>query len=267
MANNSRISWPVYVVGTMAGLGLLVGIIWRSGFSDFFGYLLRARPLLILAAVTVYAIAWCVRIVRIRALTRFYGQDLRWPDLFRFSVSGVALNSLLPANLGDVALIGYLGSGSMSVGLAAAMVIQLRLMDAAAVTSSASLLLPLSLGAASPSWLLASMPVPLLVIGAIVLLILLDGKRSVSVRLEKYALLLPAPSMRYAARKLREAAGGFHDLLKSKRLLCVLFLLSVSIWFIEGLTAWCVAAALGFSPPPSSFFLPFMPPISARPCP
>ncbi len=254
MSKKNPISWPAYTAGAAAGLGLLVGIVWISGFSNFFGYLSHARLLPMLAAVAVYAIAWCVRTVRIGSLTRFYGLDLRWPALFRYSVSCFALNTVLPAHLGDVALIGYLRAEAMPTGLAAALVLQLRILDAAVAAASAAFLLPVSLGASSPSWILASLTVPLLAVGAGALLMLLDRRRRVLLGLEKRAARLKAKPLRYTALRITEAAGGFHELLQSGRLVSKICLDTILLWCLEGLTAWFVAIALGFSLSPLLLF-------------
>ncbi len=254
MAKKNLLSWPVYAIGALAGLGLLIIIIWRSGFSNFLGYLLRVRPLPIVAAIAVYSSAWWVRTLRIGMLSRFCGKNLSWIDLFRYSISSFAINALFPAKIGDLALIGYLRMAAMPTGLAAAMVFQLRLLDAAAVAMGASLLLPLSLGLSSPSWLTMSLPVPLLAIGAIVFLILLDRKKGILLRLEGRVSRSRGNLLSCAARTIREAVGGFHELLKSGHLVSRIFLVSILIWFLEGLTAWSVATSLGFSLSPMLLF-------------
>jgi glycosyltransferase AglD len=255
MTKKDPVSWPVYICSALVGLGFLVFIIERAGFSSFLKYLLQARLPLIFAAIVLYAGSWCVRTARILMLVRFYGRNLPWLDLFRYSISGVALNSLLPANLGDVTLVGYLRTKNLSTGLAAAIVLQLRLLDAAAIALAASLLLPLTLGKSSPSWLMASLPIPLLVIGTLVLLIRLDHNRNLLFRMEAFALRQKSPLLRYVIKKIHEVAGGFHDLLKSSRSVFGIFLLSVFVWFMEGLTTWCISKALGCSISPPLLFL------------
>ncbi len=255
MTQKDPVSWPVYICSALVGLGFLVFIISRSGFATFFNYLLQARLPLIFAAIVMYAGDWIARTARIRTLVRFYDRDLPWPDLFRHSISAVALNSLLPANLGDVTLVGYLRTKNLSTGLAAAVVLQLRLLDAAAIASAASLLLPLSLGKSSPSWLMASLPIPLIVIGTLVLLIRLDRKGNLLFQMEACALRQKSPLLHYVMKKIHEATSGFHNLLKSGRSVFGIFLLSVFIWFLEGLTTWCISKALGCSISPPLLFL------------
>lgn len=244
MPRNRRYPWIAFAAGLLAGAALLGLIIWRSGFDHFLQTVGNADIAFLVLAAVLYSLGWLLRTFRLQKLAGFSGLALSRPKVFRYSISGFALNVILPARLGDAALVGYLRAEGLATGRAAALVVHVRLLDAAAVTLLASALLPLTLGFSSPGWLLFSLPVPFLVMGALWLLTVWGKKIPVFPRLEKAAAGLGMRILTYAAWKLREAASGYHDMLRNGRLVFAVGAISLLLWFLEGLVAVVIALAL-----------------------
>ncbi|NMC36090.1 flippase-like domain-containing protein [Candidatus Beckwithbacteria bacterium] len=237
-------SWLIHFFSLGLGFFLLFLLIKKIGTNDFWQILKHTSLLWLLIAIATYCSSWFFRTLRLQKFTTFNQGQISFFNLFKLRISGFALNSLLPGKLGDAATIGYLKLHGLKIGPSAAIVFQVRVLD---LLSFILLSLPALLLFKDKS----NQPLnQLLLVSAIVILIIfaitltdkhtgfgrwfrLFGKRFSNLKLQK------------VFDKLADLYESYTAMVAHKRFLIISILLSLLIWFIEGLTAFVVAKAIG----------------------
>ena len=77
--------------------------------------------------------SWIFRVQRLERFTGDAGEKIYFFELFKRLSSGYTLNVLLPAKLGDVAMIFYLKMKKIAIGKSTAIIFQLRILDVMAL--------------------------------------------------------------------------------------------------------------------------------------
>jgi len=127
-------SWAYRIIAFIAGIGILLALIYHAGFERFLDIVLQTSPYWIAVAVIIYAASWIFRTWRLERFTTHAGKNIKISDLFKLYISGYALNVILPAKLGDAATVGYLKMKGINVGRSAAIILQTRILDVLALT-------------------------------------------------------------------------------------------------------------------------------------
>ncbi|MDY6881653.1 MAG: lysylphosphatidylglycerol synthase transmembrane domain-containing protein [Desulfatiglans sp.] len=229
-------TWIYHLIGTFAGLGIIAALVFSVGWQHFLEALRDVSFTHVLLALFIYGLSWLPRTLRLKFLAVYSGTRISSLDLFRVNISGYALNTILPAKMGDIASIGFLKMKGMSFGRAAAVIIQTRILDLAAISFLTAPVLLITLGRSSPSWILVSLIVCTTIVFAAASLALLDKNKMISSFLKK---LSQYPENRFlfsALTKISRAYNDYHELASNRRLLVPTLLLSLFIWMLEGAT-------------------------------
>lgn len=231
-------------------LAIILVLIYSVGLENFFRAIANASPTILLSAVSIYAISWILRAVRLGSLCKNVGAHVGIKELFKIYISGNALNVILPAKLGDAAVIGYLKVHGISIGMSAAITIQCRILDVLALVlltlPSATILFP----EAPPEWirfiLIASALIALLPLGIVLL--------SRFVSFPNILKMIPKPKgeskhLHLFAEKTKDVYLGYLKIASDKKLFGFTLLVSLFIWLLDILTCYEVSLAVGVQVP------------------
>jgi len=242
--NKKKFSWPYHVIGYIFGICILLALIHFAGFKNLLLVIQQISPARLIAPVLIYVLAWSFRSLRLKTLTAISHARISIFELFKYRISGFALNTVLPAKLGDVVTIGLLGMKGISMGTAAAIIIHARILDLAAAILISIPSAVMTFGKSIPSWMVISIYYGVIPFIVVMGLILLDKKRTVIQRLKKLAVVQKSKILSTAINKLDHAYKSFHDIASNKKRLSLNALFSLMIWIMEGITAWTVIYAL-----------------------
>jgi len=223
------------------GVGILAAWIHHAGWAQFGRIIKRTSPAWLAAALAVYAASWFFRTWRLARLTAAAGPKITPWVLFKLHVSGYALNTLLPAKLGDVATIGYLKLKGTPIGPAAAIVVQTRLLDLLALVLLAVPAV-LSGRGASIGWARTALLVSAVAVLAPILVTVFDSRQRLSRLFTRLGDAMGG-FLKFAAEKATDAYEGYHKMVRDRRLLAVSVGLSLVIWLLDGLTCYMVTIA------------------------
>ena len=125
---NRTKTWTYRVIASLAGIAILLLLVYYAGFEKFFRIIIHTSPYWIIVSVIIYAISWIFRVQRLKRFTMDAGEKIEFFELFKLLISGYTLNILLPARLGDVATIFYLKMKKIAIGKSTAIIFQLRIL-------------------------------------------------------------------------------------------------------------------------------------------
>ena len=165
-------------------------------------------------------------------------------ELFRVNISEYALNTVLPAKLGDVAAIGFLKMKGISIGRAAAVIIQTRILDMAAILFLTVPVLLITLGDSSPSWILISLLFCTTIVLTAASMVLLDKKKLISSFLKKLSRRQKNRFIFLALKNLGQSYNDYHEIASNSELLIRTLLLSLFIWLLDSATCIVLLSAM-----------------------
>jgi len=228
-----------------AGIGIIVALIYRVGLKRFSDILLETSPPWVILSFVVYALSWIFRTWRLKALTDQAGDKIRAVDLFLLHISGYALNTVLPARLGDAAFVGYLRIKGIKIGRAAAIFLQTRILDLLALVVLSMPGLVFVFEKDIPNWIVTTFGFCLLVIVVPAGVVLFDRNKRLSKFIHRKASNAGNKVFRLVLEKIKDAYDGYREIVLNKKLLISSTLLSLVIWMGDGLTCYMVSIAVG----------------------
>lgn len=245
-----RYSLWLHIAGLGVGIGILILLIYHSGFERFWGVVRGASFWWLGAAVILYAFSWLFRTLRLRQFTRHAGRILKPWYLFKLHVSGFALNILMPAKLGDLAFVGYLKIAGIRFGRAMAIVVQSRILDllgllVLAIPALVMLVRQSLTGSKrAPQWIIFSIVFGFLLLSVVIGLVVLDRHLKFYDLLIRWGEARKNRWLRTLFAKIGDAYIGYHEIVTNWRLLGEGVMLSLVIWLFESLTCLGVLLAL-----------------------
>ncbi|MDD1721993.1 MAG: flippase-like domain-containing protein [Methanothrix sp.] len=234
----------------MLALAILFVLVYSVGLGNFYRVIIYASPAGLISAVMIYSLSWILRTVRLDSLVKNVGANVETWELFKLYISGNALNVILPAKLGDAAVIFYLKMRGIGIGMSTAIAVQCRILDVLA-------LLILSLPSAIllfrekiPEWI-SLMLVGSLIIAALPLGVVILSKTGNLPHLmnKKFTFLNKKKNVSLFMEKARDAYFEYIKLASIKRLFAISLILSLFIWLLEILTCYANSLALGAQVP------------------
>jgi len=238
------------IASALLALAILFFLAHSVGLEDFYRAIIHASPAGLFSAVMVYSLSWVLRTVRLDCLVKNAGADIGAWELFKLYISGNALNVLLPAKLGDAAVVFYLRMQGIGLGMSTAIAVQSRILDVLA-------LLVLSFPSAimlfhekTPEWIslmlvgsliIAALPLGVVLLSTTGILLHLINKNFRFLNKNKYIILF--------MEKAKDAYLEYIKLASIKRLFAISLLLSLIIWLLEILTCYATSLAVGAQVP------------------
>jgi len=153
MNQNKPISRLYISVSVLATIGAIFLLLYKAGWKRLIVILAKTDPLFLVVALLVYAGSWYFRTLRLGQLLPITAKRIKKLDLFCFNVSGFSLNTILPARIGEVAMIGYFKREGLSFGESTAVIVQSRLLDLMALTVLILVSIPFVSKFGLPPWL------------------------------------------------------------------------------------------------------------------
>ena len=239
------ISWLYFFFSLSVGFAIISILLYKVGYEKFSAIIIKTSPTLIAISIIIYSISWFFRTSRLKHLTLKKGYKIKSFDLFKLNVSGFALNTILPARLGDASMVGYLRMKGICLGESAAIIIQSRVLDLIAITVLVVITIPFISYQDMPSWAWKSIYFSILIAVAIYAIGFMDRQKRLSAIFEKFINKLKNPYMRLIFNKLKDAYDAYFNIASDRSLFFRTFFSSCIIWLIEGLTCFFVSMAVG----------------------
>lgn len=247
MVKLGKLSLALRAITLMVGFVIIAVLIYYIGLNEFLLRLEQANIFWIIGAIAVYGSSWIFRTERLSRLTSHAGQKISFFELFKLHISGYALNVILPAKLGDVATVAYLRMRDISIGRAAAIVVQSRILDVIALVLISLPIMAMLVFNSSPEWMytsiIASTIIALVPIGIVVV----DREKCIKSKIDSGCTLTNNNTLKKIISKIAEAYEGYHEIVSDKKMLGMTLLLSICIWLIDGLTCYAVSISIGAS--------------------
>ncbi len=226
----------------LVALGLLGALVWIAGLRSLREALRQITFFGLGLAVSAYALTWVCRTLRLWLFTARRGIRLGVWVLFRVSISAFALNSVLPARIGDAAHVLYLNMWGVELGRAVAMVAQLRVLDFAALAlSSLPAFCVLAIAGKTPSWVVSSLLLCLLFVALPGAVVWLEGRTSLFGYLEKQIQKRASRFIHDTFHTGREILIEYRAIVRDWPLWFATLGVSLAVALGEGLTTWTVA--------------------------
>jgi uncharacterized protein (TIRG00374 family) len=242
-------NWINRLIALIAGMTLLLALVHYAGFERFSEIVHNASPCWIVTAVLVYASSWIFRTWRLGLFTKQAGRMIGSFDLFKLYISGYALNVILPVKLGDVITVGYLKIKGIEIGMAAAIILQTRILDVLALVLLSVLALVHSRGTEASNWIITTVLISALMVFVPMSIVVIDKNESILNLLRKLLLKSGIASVEAISEKLQYAYGCYHQIISNKTLFIYSILLSLTIWLFEGFTCYAVSIAISAQVP------------------
>ena len=231
------------------GILILAGLVQKVGIARWGQLLQGADKRSVLLAAMIYAAIWPIRTLRLGRLVQHAAKSLPALRIFEIHISGFALNSILPAKVGDVAMVGFLKNEGIKTGSAVAIAFQARILDVLALVL-----------VTVPSWIwLMRKDTPLwmglsfLFCAALVALPLgitwADKKRKIASYATEAGKRAKHPFWGLALIKMGEVYAAYHSLVWDKVLMLFSIACSIIIWMLEGSVCYVLVRALGVNMP------------------
>jgi len=244
VSSKKAVGWLLHIIGITAGIIFVLALIQRSGFEPFLQKIRLASPLGLAAALMAYSGSWIFRTWRLRILAGPQGAGVSFFEFFKLHIASFGLNVVLPARLGDLALIAFLRVKGIKTAQSAAIVLQTRILDLLALLVLAIPLLSFTLGLSSPFWIASTLAACLLIVLVIVGIVSLDKKQRIAEVLEKLKTSRPKAVFNAVLDKLKEAYATYHHMITDGTLFVRTAAASLAIWVSEAVCCYLIALAL-----------------------
>lgn len=244
MSSKKAVGWLLHVIGIAAGAVLVLALIRRTGFEPFLQKIRLASPLGLAAALLAYSGSWVFRTWRLRILAGPQGEGIGFFEFFKIHIASFGLNVVLPARLGDVALVAFLRIKGIRTAQSAAVVLQTRILDLLALLVLAVPPLFFTLGPSSPFWIVSTLGACLLIVLVIVGVVSLDRKQRIPGTLQKFKTSRPKGLLNVVLDKLQEAYASYRHMITDRRLFAWTAAASLAVWVSEAVCCDLIALAL-----------------------
>lgn len=238
-------SLVIRAIALIAGIIIILLLVFYAGVDNFFDRLIQANIWWVIASAIIYFTSWIFRTDRLSRLVRHAGKHIDSLSLFKFYISGFALNVLLPAKLGDIATIGFLRMNGISIGKSTAIIVQTRILDVIALITISMPLIALLTFGSTPAWLEISLMVSLFIVIFPIGIVTLDKQKQCKRFIKQIGSLLANDIWHKIFDKIADTYEGYHDILSDRKLLVITLILSIIIWLIDGLTCYVVSISVG----------------------
>lgn len=237
--------WIYRIIGLIIGIGILLGLVYHAGIERIIRIILQASPYWITVSFIIYAGSWIFRTWRLKRFTIHAGKHIQIFDLFRLYISGYALNTILPAKLGDAATVGYLKIKGINIGRSAAIILQTRILDAVALILLSIPAFVLFFEKGLPSWIMTTIFLWIFIVAVPIGFVNLDKNKIFTDILEKLKDRYGHRYFKSVVEKIKDAYEAYHEIVSDKELLLASIVLSIIIWLFDGLTCYAISIAVG----------------------
>ena len=241
-------------LGILISLVCLTLVLWRIDYREVLNALAQANYAWLIPAVLPFAATIACKVLRWQLLFPGDHSRIRRSKLLSALMISYALNTILPARLGEVARAYVIGeSENVSKSLAFSTIVVEKVLDVLTLLLLLVLLLPF---VPLPSWIQQSalvMAPVFLCLFAIILAVAYRRKRTLAV-VRYFVERVPRLDAERLLASLESALSGF-DALGSLRTNLLLWGWSIAVWATSGLFMLFVMFAFHIDAPPAAAFL------------
>jgi len=241
-------------LGILISLVCLTLVLWRIDYREVLSALTQANYAWLIPAVLPFAATIASKVLRWQLLFPGDHSRIRRSKLLSALMISYALNTILPARLGEVARAYVIGeSENVSKSLAFSTIVVEKVLDVLTLLLLLVLLLPF---VPLPSWIQQSalvMAPVFLCLFAIILAVAYRRKRTLAV-VRYFVERVPRLDAERLLASLESALSGF-DALGSLRTNLLLWGWSIAVWATSGLFMLFVMFAFHIDAPPAAAFL------------
>jgi uncharacterized protein (TIRG00374 family) len=241
-------------LGVLISVVCLILVLWRIDYREVLNALAQANYAWLIPAAVPFAATIACKVLRWQLLFPGDHSRISRRNLLSALMISYALNTILPARLGEVARAYVIGeSENVSKGLAFSTIVVEKVLDVLTLLLFLVLLLPV---VPLPSWIRQSALVmaPLfLCLFAIILAVAYQRKRTLAV-VRYFVERVPRLDAERLLASLDSALSGF-DALGSLRTNLLLWGWSIAVWATSGLFMLFVMFAFHIDAPPAAAFL------------
>jgi uncharacterized protein (TIRG00374 family) len=211
----------------------------------------RVNLYLLVSAVLVYLLSWLLRVARLQTMVHSLScaESLGFTAAFRVYIASFAINSIFPLKLGDAAMVGFLKRFGVDTSKGVAIVIKGRVLDVIALVIL--LLLPLLFyrfdnKLVSP--IVNAAAASIAIVSAVMLLFVLL-RTSLIPRIFKIVDRGKEHRRIHSLlAKIESISEHFLEMLKAPGTMLLCALLSLGIWFSEGLVYYTLLSGMAEKP-------------------
>ncbi len=105
------------IIAYLFGLCIIIIMIVIAGPTEVLTILKQTSPKWLILSIWIYSISWFFRTWRLRIFLSRTWRKWDWINTFELHIAGFALNTFLPAKVGDIAIATYLKTkGEVDMG-------------------------------------------------------------------------------------------------------------------------------------------------------
>jgi uncharacterized protein (TIRG00374 family) len=241
-------------LGILISLVCLALVLWRIDYREVVEALGQANYLWLVPAVVPFAGTIASKVLRWQLLFPGDHSRIRRTKLLSALMISYALNTILPARLGELARVYVIGeSENLSKSLALSTVVVEKVLDVLTLLLFLVLLLPF---VALPTWIQQSVMLlaPVFVVLFLLILALAYQRKRTLALAHSILDRVPRLSAERLLSSVESALSGF-DVLGSVRTNLVLWGWSIAVWVTSGLFMLLVMFAFHLDAPPAAAFL------------
>jgi uncharacterized protein (TIRG00374 family) len=241
-------------LGILISLVCLALVLWRIDYREVVEALGQANYLWLVPAVVPFAGTIASKVLRWQLLFPGDHSRIRRTKLLSALMISYALNTILPARLGELARVYVIGeSENLSKSLALSTVVVEKVLDVLTLLLFLVLLLPF---VALPTWIQQSVMLlaPVFVVLFLLILALAYQRKRTLALAHSILDRVPRLSAERLLSSVDSALSGF-DVLGSVRTNLVLWGWSIAVWITSGLFMLLVMFAFRLDAPPAAAFL------------
>lgn len=233
------------------GLSIVLLLVFLANPAKVLESLKLVDLYLLVVAMLVYMLSWLLRVARLQVMVRslICEKTLGLTAAFRVYIASFAINGIFPLKLGDAAMVGFLRKFGVETSKGAAIVIKGRVLDIIALATL--LLLPLSIyrldnNLVSP--VVNAAAASIAIVSSVMLLILLL-RTSLIQRIFRRVDRGKEHRRFYSfLRKIESTSEHFVEMLKTPGTMLLCVVLSLGIWFSEGLVYYTLLSGMSNQP-------------------
>lgn len=233
------------ISGFLVGLFLIFLVVREIGWDLVLESFSRFSWIWIIPSLGIYLLSWFFRVLLLESLVNFYKARISKKLIFLTTISGYALNVVVPAKGGDFLRVVYFRK-FISLSKSLVVVIQSRILDLLGLVVVFVPFLLLAPGFDLSDWGGAFfLPLGLILVLVLFLVFGRSKLRLVEKGLEFLVGFLSKSFLKKVSIGFKRLVLEYKELMMDKRLFLKTVFLATLVWFFEALTALLLSVGLG----------------------
>lgn len=231
-------------ISLFIGILVFTVLLRQVGFNRLLAIIKQMSWTWMLLALFCYGVVWILRTGRLKAILAAGSDCILWWPLYFVLVAGFAINSILPAKLGEVAMVAFLRTEGVRGPSALAAIVQTRIFDVLALMALMSGSGVSLFGKASVPWSWSMLLGVLLVVLLPMVFIFFDRNCLMEKWLSSWRCTKNNSCLQSLLKKVLQTYQAYRLIVVNRSLFLFSFVLSLVLWFGEIMVAVVIAIGL-----------------------